>query len=186
MINKNYPFEFISICMAVICMGLIIFIGYSTDLLREQKSAEQSNPPYSFSRFQFWLWTLTICPIYVIYWGQHPDAPQLNGTSLKLLGIAFATTLVSNIIGSPGANNPPTAFKSFLTTDSFWTDILKDANGQFSVGRLQNLIFTLIYVVIYISYFFSCNFEYPEWDENPFILMGITSGTYLVAKGMQK
>jgi len=72
------------------------------------------------------------------------------------------------------------------TTQGFWIDILLDDNGQFSVGRLQNLLFTLIYITVYISLFFKNGMEYPDFDNTAYVLMGISSGGYLIGKGMNK
>ena len=77
--------------------------------------------------------------------------------------------------------------KPDLTGISFWTDILKDDSGQLSIVRLQQLIFTFAYVVIFLSSFFASNMkEYPVFGENAFVLMGISAGTYLIGKGLKK
>ena len=72
------------------------------------------------------------------------------------------------------------------SSKSFWKDILMDDNGQFSVTRLQQLIFTFAYVLVFISSFFYNELEYPEFQQNAFILMGISTGTYLVGKGLKR
>jgi hypothetical protein len=72
-------------------------------------------------------------------------------------------------------------------TTSLWTDLITDNNGQLSIGRLEQLIFTFIFLLIYIAAFFnSAMKKYPEFESNAFVLMGISSGTYLVGKGLKK
>jgi len=72
------------------------------------------------------------------------------------------------------------------SSKSFWKDILMDDSGQFSITRLQQLIFTFAYVLVFISSFFYNGLEYPEFQQNAFVLMGISTGTYLVGKGLKK
>lgn len=181
--------------MAVLIFGFILFIGLKTDILKVSKEgATANNRQYSFSRFQLWLWTLTICPCFVLFWGVGSNEPFLNNTGLILLGISASVTIISTGISqvhkSIYDNNESKAgysLKIFNESISFWTDLLMDEQGQFSIGRLQQLIFTLIYVVIYIIGFFGseCN-EYPDFSEQAFYLMGISTGTYLVGKGLRK
>jgi hypothetical protein len=120
-----------------------------------------------------------------------------------LLGISSVTTLTAEVISSTqeanrtamlakGAN-PPSLKALNVPSTNFWSDILKDDSGQFSVLRLQQLLFTFAYVGIYVTMFFTVDktgkdsiMSYPDFDTNAFILMGISSGTYLVGKGLNK
>lgn len=169
----------------------ILFIGLLTDLLREGAG---SNFPYSFSRFQVWLWTMVICPAFCLYWGWHSAGPAyINPTSLILLGISGGTTLLSSTIktiqlNSPAiAGLPPKTHKATTPrTFNILTDILIDDSGQLSIARLQNLIFTFAYIGIYVSIFFSTAMTYPEFDETAYTLMGISSSTYLIGRSLNK
>jgi hypothetical protein len=185
----------ISIILAILCAGIIVLIGIKTNLLRESNN---TNPPYSFARFQLWLWTLVISPLFILNWGYNSQTePELNVTCLILLGISVTGTLTSGIITNvhdsnirKDSNGKPKAgeelIKKYRDSKSFWIDILIDDSGHFSVTRLQQLIFTIAYVFIFISSFFSNNMVYPEFQDSAFILMGISAGTYLVGKGMKK
>ncbi|NHE56423.1 hypothetical protein [Cyclobacterium plantarum] len=177
----------ISIMVAVVVVAICCFVAIMTTLLRESSS---KTSPYSFSRCQLWLWTLIICPAFVLNWGfKNTNLPQINQTSLILLGITVGIGLTAGIVSATQKTSAKstTLLKSNSTiTKGFWIDILLDDNGQFSIGRLQNLLFTLIYIIVYISLFFKNSMEYPIFDSTAYILMGISSGGYLIGKGMNK
>lgn len=185
---------------------IIAWAGLRTDLLRE---APDNNRPYSFSKFQLWLWTLVIIPAFCLYWGWHvpgtEDQPavSINNTSLILLGISGGTTLVSmgikasqlsEQVSASGAVRPLKATSTKGST--IINDILKDDSGQVSVVRLQNLVFTLVFIVIYVSTFIATfnstgtppivDVKYPEFDNTAYTLMGISSGSYLLGRGFNK
>lgn len=158
----------------------ILLFGILTDLLRE---AYNNKNPYSFSRFQLWLWTLIIAPAFILNWGfQVPDLPSLNTTCLVLLGIPASVTLTAGVVVVADSRNPKNSGKS----KGFFTDILMDDNGQFSILRLQQFIFTLSFIAIFVTLFLSKDMKYPDFDETAFVLMGISGGTYLVGKGLKK
>ena len=177
----------ISILLAIICIAIILLVGILTNLLRE---TNDTGKPYSFSRFQLWLWTLVISPAFVLNWGfSAVNEPSLNLTCLILLGIPAGVTLTAGIITSAQLSTRKTEkqFKRDRDSKSFWTDILMDDSEQFSIVRLQQLIFTIAYVIIFVSSFFYSNMtKYPEFDETAFVLMGISGGTYLIGKGLGK
>ena len=178
----------------------------STDILREVKTLKvdsvtgekiknDKKAPYSFSRFQLWLWTLIIGPTFVLNWGFVNDMkPEVTVTMLILLGISASVSVsaagITSVQENLNKNIPEKSNKIQLKknrkSDGFWTDILKDDNDQLSIVRLQQLIFTFTFVVIYISLFFYCHMENPEFDNSAYLLMGISSGTYLIGKGVNK
>jgi len=186
----------ISIILAVACAGALVLIGIKTNLLKESQTADS---PYSFSRFQLWLWTLVIGPLFILNWGfQSQTVPDLNLTCLILLGISAGGLLTSGIEtyvldsyikkdkDGKRLQGEPLLKKYMESSRSFWKDILMDDNGQFSITRLQQLIFTFAYVFIFISSFFYNDLEYPDFQQNAFVLMGISTGTYLVGKGLKR
>ena len=67
----------ISVLLAILCFSLIFLIGILTNILREEKGGSKiEKKPYSFSRFQLWLWTLILSPAFVLNWGfNYPDDP---------------------------------------------------------------------------------------------------------------
>lgn len=275
--SSDRVFSGILAALGFLLIGVIPLFDMGNDLLREGPRVGAIVKPYSFARFQIWLWTMVIVPAFCIHWGFSTDlVPEINRESLILLGIAGATTLTSMTVGSAqeeaknrtiqnmpaavvsatnaaqsaqqsvataaqnvqaaeqkltaantanqsaqnavnqnavanaqigqqlansalavanrnlelanqniiNASRQPTV-KADQTTVSLFTDILMDEKGQSSIARLQNLTFTFIYVGIYISLFIT-DWEYPEFDDTAFMLMGISSGTYLMGKGLNK
>jgi len=74
--------KIISIIIAIVILAICAFVAFMATLLRESNS---KTSPYSFSRFQLWLWTLIICPAFVLNWGfKNTNLPQINQTSLIL------------------------------------------------------------------------------------------------------
>lgn len=95
------------------------------------------------------------------------------------------TAVTTTTVATPPA--PPTVLKSMLVSKSFWVDIIMDDNGQLSLVRLQQLIFTIIYATVYITTFFGEGMKtYPDFEANAYILMGISSGSYLLGKSLNK
>lgn len=185
--------QIISVITAILAAGLIAVVSFKTDILRTNGPGS----PYSFSKFQMLLWTFVICPIFVIHWGFHYGEAgfvYINDDSLILLGISLGTTLTSIVIDQTHIAAQTKGVSTFSGTlkaagasgSGFWSDLIAGDNNQPSVQRLQNLIFTLVYVVIYISVFFSNNKEYADFDNTAYILMSASSGSYLIGKGMNK
>jgi len=219
--------QIISITTAVVLAGIILLIGFKTNLLRERNS---ENSPYSFSKFQFWLWTFIICPLFAIHWGWHfPSNPSINQTSLILLGISGGITLTSGILTQSLVSNKKAEIEKLKNTSTslvdenqllstlkfykneskgFWNDILTSNDNNMPVERLHNLVFTFVYIVIYITYFFSYteNEVFPkvidpltklstteysfmnfiDFEPYAFVLMGISSSSYLIGKSINR
>lgn len=244
-------YHIISIALAVITFGVILYFGLKTDILRESLPNVQMNKRmFSMGRFQLWVWTLVICPVFILFWGfSYSHGIDMNTTSVILLGIPAGVALTSNVISSSqsadldsadhieaqvSAQNSksnakaqaeaisravstsidsPTSeaspnkstsekaepivstivapskkvLKMHQVSKSFFIDLISGDDGQLSLGRLQQLIFTMVFLVIYVSTFFSSEMStLPDFGAQVFTLMGISSGTYLVSKGMNK
>jgi hypothetical protein len=189
------------IALATTIIILVTVFIPGANLLREQS---RRHAKFSMSKFQLWLWTLVICPCVALHWGyNHTETgfDYINATSLILLAISGTTTLTSSVIkqvqqsasiSDPGylKSNGLSALKTDADSVGFWSDILSDDNGQISIARLQNLVFTFIFLVIYVAIFFDRDkmqyIDFGTGGAHPYILMGISSGTYLVARGMFK
>jgi len=234
-------YKIISIVLAILSTGIIAYLGLTSGILRENiPNMPMKNRMFSLGRFQLWIWTLVICPVFVLYWGfDLSHTIQLNPTAVLLLGIPAGVSVTSyliagsqssemtandhvnsaNSVQNSGATNdasaaptaavaataptatpaaPPapvvnsasvktTILKMHQTSKSFFIDLISDDSGQLSLGRLQQLIFTIVFVVMYLTTFFSKELQIlPEFENEVFVLMGISSGTYLVSKGMKK
>lgn len=177
---ENQLYVTVSIIIAIISFIAILIVGFKTDILKGTSTDKNDELKYSFSKFQLWLWSLVICPAFSLYWGFHGKV-YINETSLILLGISAGLPLTSKMISDAQGKQI-----SALPFGNFWTDILKDDLGHFSIGRLQNLIFTFIYVVIFVTYLFKNTMDYPEFENSAYILMGISSGAYLFGKALKR
>ncbi len=210
-----FQIQNISIVTAIIVAVIALIIVFKTNLLRETNSATS---PFSLSKFQMWLWTFVICPLFAIHWGFHFPSynPSINETSLILLGIAGGVTLTSGLLTQVSVKKkedetqksidkglinvilPP--LKIEKDSKGFWIDLLSGDGDTIAVERLQNLIFTFVYVIIYVTFFFSkttfvdpitkdkliTSMNYIEFDSLAYVLMGISSGSYLIGKGMNR
>ena len=174
----------VSIIVAFISLVGIALIGIRTNLLKESNGNDN---PYSFSRFQLWIWSLVIIPAFSLHWGFN-DNVWINDSSLVLLGISAGIGVSAGFIRGVQLNssNRPKKLKNEQKHRNFFSDILMDDNGQLSVVRLQQLFFTFTYLVIYIALFFKSGMRYPDFDPNAYVLMGISGGTYLLGKGVYK
>ncbi len=193
------PIAIISIIIAILVFLLIAYLGFATDILRE---GEGTNRMYSFRKSQLWLWTLIICPLFALYWGLGSDAElTINNSVLILLGISASSLLAGQAISDAQEKNKEARriipenieeeekfqLKQSQDSTNFWVDILMDDSKQLSIGRLQQVVFTLIYAVIFVSYFFTDkNYSFPDFDATAFALMGISTGAYVLGKGMYK
>ena len=183
-----------SVVLTIICVIPILYLGVKTDLLREQSPDKTKPNAFSFGRFQLWIWTLVICPAFILCWGFSDGIPDINQTSLALLGIPVSVTVTSAMVATTNEKalrkaNPGCIpeLKQFRESDSFWMDVLIDDKGQLSMGRLQNLIFTLVMVVIYISMFIGADLkQFPDFELNTFVLMGISSAGFVLGKSVMK
>lgn len=188
--NTSTSANTVSIILAIVVTIIMLLDVALTPLLREspdQLPAAPAKPPFSFSRFQLFLWTLVIAPLFVLHWAHSclpPCQDMINQTALILLGISAGTTVSAGIVTSVQKTAaPPAPAKANRTSVNFWTDILIDNNGQFSIVRLQQLIFTIIYLGIFITEFFA-KFQFPDFGSNAYILMGISTGAYVVGKSL--
>ena len=73
------------------------------------------------------------------------------------------------------------------TNDIDLKKLLSEQNGDASMSRFQFLIFTFVIALMWI-YLFFCNEckEFPNIPPGVLGLMGISGGTYVVSKGIQK
>jgi len=181
--------KMISIVIAIIFVLFIFLVGIKTELLRE---TSKSDAPYSFSRVQLWLWTIVIAPCFSLNWGfKIPPVASINNTSLALLGISIGVAstaiMVASTQAAAEAKNPTgITFKANQKTNKWFIDILADGSGQLSITRLQQLVFTCIYIAIYLSFFFTNGMKYPDFDNSAFTLMGISTGGYVLGKALNK
>jgi len=177
---KLYSRSFMHSGIAGFFVFLLLFIILSkkTEILRDISVQPLASKPFSLARTQIAAWTLVIVAAFVFIWIVSGGLPELNATSLILLGISIATTAAAGVIdsnqiekGSRPQDNP---------SRGFLLDIISDGKGV-SIHRFQNVLWTLILIIYYISYTF-LHLELPNFSDNLLILLGISNGTYLGLK----
>lgn len=180
----------LAVLLAVSCMLLTMIIAWKSNILKENGDDSK----YSFSKFQLLLWTLIILPAFILNWAYYKDFdnPDIGITELVLLGISSSSTVTAQIIKTAHLNAKSEGrlskeegllLKSIAKSNNFWRDIFTDDSQNFSISRLQNFLFTIVFIFVYVTIFFNKSCEYPVFEQNAYILMGISTGGFLIAKG---
>lgn len=198
--NGDYVLAFIVIGLIVI---VFILLGKFTNLLRDvisdddefnanaqalqqqQRSAVLNRQrPYSLSKVQLGVWTVIIASSYIYLALCKGDCSNgdLNKTALVLMGIGAGIATTGTIIDKreiqdsrPRHQNSP--------SEGFFTDLLSDADG-ICVHRFQNLVWTLISIIIYIVKVCQVQggCQLPELSDTLLMLTGISGATYLALR----
>ena len=184
--DKNYRLRslfaagFILIII-IICFFIKKHACKLLELIRDISSSE--NKPFSLSRTQFAYWTIIIILLMLLVWIDRGELLNFNSTVLALLGISAVTTTGGNIIDKNDENDPNIKRGQNKASDSFFVDLLSDKNGL-SISRFQSLLFNL-FIGVYFIYEVIVNTEFPVLNAELLVLMGISSGTYLLVKNSE-
>lgn len=175
----------ILIYASVIVLGAwMVYLAISTDFLRDNAKIEGGRKPFSFSRVQLAYWSFLVIGGYMIIYVLKNPIEILNETGLILLGIGGATTTSASLIDasdkSKGAESEGHSRHQDTASEGFFSDIMSDADG-ISIHRLQAVVFNLIYGIILIFSVLTTH-QLPEFSQNVLILLGLSSGTYVVLK----
>lgn len=170
--------EFIISCIfSVILFFSMLVLCKKTALIRDKSTQPLKTRAYSLSRSQLAWWTFIILTSYLFIYLVTGETELLNFTAVTLLGISAGTTAIGTTIDS----SEPTEERHQNDASEGWLmDVLSD-DGGVSIHRLQNLIFNLIFGVIFIRSVVS-DFAMPEFSENQLILLGLSAGTYSFVK----
>jgi len=202
-VGKGSKRRIIGWVMIVGIIGLFLLVVYKTDLLRDPitnptafmltanampqyagvTDITKIPKPFSLSRSQLGCWTVIISCSYIYlevckYFSMNPDM-TFNSTVLSLLGISAITAAASNVIDNSSSTDQQ---GTQVPSEGFLKDILSDQNG-INIHRFQNVIWTLIAVVLYIGKVpnVPCG-KLPDLDPTLIALTGISSLTYLGLK----
>lgn len=155
-----------SILLIVVMVILIVILVKKFEILKEASGIAKA---YSLSSLQLIIWSSVIVVSIVFLSVATGSMPSITNTTLVLLGLAAVTKAAANGIGTPAGIKGQatlTGFKGLMSTD-----------GKVKIHRLQFLAFTFLYCGIFLFHVFS-SLKLPEFDQNAWILMGISSGTY--------
>jgi len=143
---------------------------------------------YSWSRVQLAWWTLIVLTAFTTILLLDRQAPDLNTSTLILIGISTATIATARAIDV----NDQDKLKALPPQDSqgFVIDILSDQTGV-SIPRFQNVLFNLIFGIWFIGEVLAnlvqmpgggINAIMPVITTNNLILLGLSSATYAAMK----
>ncbi|PWK68301.1 hypothetical protein LX99_04826 [Mucilaginibacter oryzae] len=159
----------------VIVLGLFVYICGFTDALKDGGRGGA----YSLSLSQLMFWTTLVIGAFIYTLVLTDIVTTFNTSILLLLGVSAGTTGLAYVIDSNFAkNNPGAAQKKHET---FLKDILTDGNG-YSVQRIQAFAWNLVLGMYFIIYTID-NKSMPEFSSTILFLAGISSASYLGAKG---
>ena len=153
----------------------------------------------SFSKFQFWLWTLVITLCLFSVWvtrmvvseGVVSPIDDIPETVLGLLGISAFTALgakgiTTNYVARSVSRKPSKKPGDKSTPAS---ELLSDDGGIPELAKLQMFLFTLVSIVFFlitvadnINSGIVSNLVLPDLDQSLLVLMGVSSGGYLGKK----
>jgi hypothetical protein len=156
----------------------VFAICVRTELVRDCNSAlpDFRTRPFSLAKSQLAFWTVLVIGCFIeVFFTTGTFFNLINNTVLWLLGISTGTTALSAAAdGGPPPPSGPQLHKRYFD------DILSDTQGM-NVHRLQMLLWTVVFGGIFVYETFSKH-VFPDFDDNAFILMGISSITYVWLK----
>jgi hypothetical protein len=215
-----YPFKLITIQPQTLIMNarliyLIVFIALFLLAIVLQKkygiiNDTSSTKPksYSYSRLQLLWWTFIVFASFITIALATGQIPDLDTSTLILLGIGSLTTASARITDISDQSNydaatqtaettstpPPATLSKDQPSEGFLLDILSDKNGV-SIHRLQAFMFNLIFGIwfIYQSVYHLkgigpkataaiIDHIIPVISNNNLILLGLSAGTYVALK----
>jgi len=186
--------QLIYLIVSVILAGIILLMANKSCLLKDSSSARPE--PFSFSRVQITWWTWIILSAFVSIIASSGKIPDIDTSSLILLGIGSLTTVAGRLIDI--SDRKETASPRMLSinqrSDGFWIDILSDKDG-ISIHRLQAAVFNVVFGAWFIFKSVegivkatasasdkTLNEIIPIISEKNLILLGLSAGTYVALK----
>jgi len=166
---------------------LIAFFEKKYGMLRDMGNPDRK--PYSWARVQLAWWSVIILSSVIAIMWEKGNAPDLQTSTIILLGISGATICTARVIDAQAetkqviGNEKPGGSNLLL-------DILSDGTGP-SIHRFQTLVFNIAFGCWYIQQVhanFSKNINdiIPIITDNNLILLGLSSATYAALKTTEK
>ena len=166
---------------------IIFYCDKKYGLLRDTSTATVK--PYSFSNVQFAWWMTIVLSSFITILLWRFMIPNLDQSTLILIGITGGTKLAANAIDISDQSNPKIERLQNSESDYFLLDILSDSNGV-SIHRLQTVIFNVVFGLWFITTVLyqlhspvsSIDTIIPKIEDRDLILLGLSSGTYAALK----
>ena len=172
----------------IILFLIFIFLDFKYNLFRDSSTARKQ--PYSFSRLQLSWWTLIILSSFITIILSRGDIPIFNESTLILLGMSSATSILGSIIDLADKKDNNTLRHQNDESQGLILDIISDQNGA-SIHRLQTVMFNFVFgiwmiftVIINLINPFLNNISliFPDIKDNNLVLIGLSSATYIALK----
>lgn len=167
----------------------VFALGARTELVRDADAQlpDFRQRPFSLGKSQLAFWTVAVIGSFLyVFFATGRFAGVMTNTVLWLLGISSGTAALSAAAGGPSAPAAPSpaappapaaAPAPPQVHQTFFTDILSDRQGM-NVHRLQMVIWTAAFGGIFVYESIKTGI-FPTFDDQAFVLMGISSVTYV-------
>jgi hypothetical protein len=174
---------------------LLVWAAKTSYLLRDGAGPPgPSAPMYSLARTQMAFWFVVVMAAYMFIWLVTGELNTLTATVVGLMGISAATAVAGNTIDAGkqaavaaavvGAPVAPAAPAGPIASRGFFQDILSDEHG-ISLARVQIAAWTVVLGIIFARSVYQ-DLAMPQFDATLLGLMGISNGTYIGFKGLEK
>jgi hypothetical protein len=175
--NQNF---WIAILLNIAFLFFSLRLAIKTNLIKDD--SVQTDKPYSYGKSQLFWWMIIIISVFIWCAVKNEGAPQLTPLCLALLGISAGTTAAASLIDNADKNTANVErHQDKNVSSTFIKDILSDAQGNYSIHRLQSLIFNLSIGVIFLWQFFNSEMKsFPTFNDDNYILglLGISNLGY--------
>lgn len=165
---------FVWLVVFLVVIGIFLWVAVRTDALKDG-----ADGAYSLSLTQLLFWTTIVIGAFIYTLVLTDIVTSFNTSILLLLGISVGTTGLAYAIDSNFASKNPNAPKKVHV--GFIKDILTDGTG-YSVQRIQTFAWNLVLGTYFVIYTIE-NKSMPEFSTTLLFLAGISSASYLGAKG---
>jgi len=177
--------------LEILLVAGVLALAARTELVRDSdpQLPDFRQRPFSLAKSQLAFWTVAVIGSFLyVFFATGRFSGVMSNTVLWLLGISTGTTALSAAAGGPAAPAAPPPVPPAGAPPApppappqvhqrFFTDILSDNQGM-NVHRLQMAIWTAAFGGIFIYESIKSG-VFPTFDDQAFVLMGISSVTYV-------
>ena len=177
----------VSILAALLCIGVVLIAGLRTGIFRVSQvdQEKRAEAPYSLALVQMGFWYVVVLFSMLFLWVVTGSYVPMPGTVLGIIGISTMTGLVAGatdkriITRTPIVADP--SWPQSKKHRTFWRDMVTDSTGDWSLQRVQILIWNLLFG-LYYAYQVYRTLTMPDIDESMLVLMGLSSTAYIGGK----
>ncbi|HXU30556.1 MAG TPA: hypothetical protein VN851_08280 [Thermoanaerobaculia bacterium] len=169
--------------LGLLGFALLVFLWLSrrTSLLRDP-GPPGALGPFNLGRIQLAFWFFLVVSAFVFIWLVTREVDSVTGSVVALLGIGSGTALGSAIIDSDRRANPNAVALPVRTSSGLLRDVIRDDRGKLSFYNFQLAVWTLVLGIIFCVSVYD-RLSMPQFNGTLLALLGISSGTFLGAKG---